>query len=59
MKFAPLLGDRLAQAALSDELPSDLIPKERNASRGCRAGDAARRGRFAGGRDAAPGARVA
>jgi hypothetical protein len=24
MKFAPLLGDRLAQAALSDELPSDL-----------------------------------
>src|SRR6476620_10738447 len=29
MKFAPLLGDRLAQAALSDELPSDLTPKER------------------------------
>ena len=26
MKFAPLLGDRLAQAALSDELPSDLTP---------------------------------
>jgi sarcosine oxidase len=24
MKFGPLLGDRLAQAALSDELPSDL-----------------------------------
>ena len=26
MKFGPLLGDRLAQAALSDELPSDLTP---------------------------------
>jgi hypothetical protein len=24
MKFGPLLGDLLAQAALSDELPSDL-----------------------------------
>jgi len=26
MKFGPLLGDRLAQAALTDELPSDLTP---------------------------------
>ncbi len=26
MKFGPLLGDRLARAALSDELPSDLTP---------------------------------
>jgi sarcosine oxidase len=26
MRLAPLLGDRLAQAALSDELPSDLTP---------------------------------
>ena len=26
MKFGPLLGDRLAQAALSDELPRDLTP---------------------------------
>jgi glycine/D-amino acid oxidase-like deaminating enzyme len=26
MKFAPLLGERLAQAVLSDELPSDLNP---------------------------------
>jgi sarcosine oxidase len=26
MKFGPLLGDRLAQAALSDELPSGLTP---------------------------------
>ena len=26
MKFGPLLGDRLAQAALSDELARDLTP---------------------------------
>ena len=26
MKFGPLLGDRLARAALSDEMPSDLAP---------------------------------
>ena len=60
MKFAPLLGDRLAQAALSDELPSDLTPKEpQREPRLPRWRRCARRGRFAGGRDAAPGARVA
>jgi sarcosine oxidase len=29
MKFGPLLGELLAQAVLSDELPGDLIPEER------------------------------
>jgi sarcosine oxidase len=29
MKFGPLLGELLAQAALSDELPGDLSPGER------------------------------
>jgi sarcosine oxidase len=29
MKFGPLLGELLAQAVLSDELPSDLIPRDR------------------------------